>query len=107
MNTSLDSRERIEYFRTAAKYNPFSHDARSVGASLMAALALTSNKPDWLEAARAEIRYRLQTDSTDAVLLLRGIILNLTLGDTKEADFYFEQYQRVNKKGSPTKLVAK
>ena len=107
MDTNLDSRQRIEYLRVAAKYNPFNHDERTVGASIMALFALNSNDLGWIYAARAEIRYRLATDSTDAVLLMNGILVNQAIGDTKEAQFYLEQFRRVNKKSTQFKLVAK
>src|ERR1035437_6603376 len=98
-------KSRVDNFRIAAKYNPFDHNSRSVGASLMALVALNSKDHGWLEAARAEVRYRLETDSTDAVLLIRGTMVNLELGDAKEADFYFAQFQRVDKKSPFIKQV--
>src|ERR1035437_6146618 len=105
MNESQPIKERIDNFRLAAKYNPFDHNSRSVGASLMALVALNSKDHGWLEAARAEVRYRLETDSTDAVLLIRGTMVNLELGDAKEADFYFAQFQRVDKKSPLIKQI--
>ena len=99
-------KERIDNLRIAAKYNPFDHNSRTVGAGFMAAMALMSKDRGWLEAARAEIRYRLETDSTDAVLLARGMMVNLELGDQKEANFYFEQFQRVNKSSPVLKQVS-
>ena len=98
MNESQPIKERIDNFRLSAKYNPFDHNSRTVGASIMALVALNSKDHGWLEAARAEVRYRLETDSTDAVLLIRGMMVNLELGDVKEADFYLAQFQRVDKK---------
>ena len=71
---------------------------------MMALVALNSNDMGWLEAARAEVRYRLETDSTDAVLLMRGMWLNLKLKDVKEAQFYLAQFQRVNHKFPPIKI---
>ena len=79
----------------------------TVGASLMGLVALNSHDNGWLNAARAEIRYRLETDSTDAVLLVRGMMVNLELKDEKEAQFYFDQLQRVDKKSPLFPLVAK
>ena len=105
MNESQPIKERIDSFRIAATYNPFDHNARTVGASLMGLVALQSHDQGWLEAARAEIRYRLQTDSTDAVLLIRGLLVNLDLKDEKEAQFYFDQFQRVDKKSPIIKQV--
>ena len=98
MDESFPIKERIDNLRIAATYNPFDHNSRSVGASLMGLVALTSHDKDWLNAAKAEIRYRLQTDSTDAVLLIRGVMVNLELKDQIEAQFYFDQFQRVDKK---------
>jgi hypothetical protein len=105
MDESQPIKERIDNLRIAAKYNPFDHNARTVGASLMALVALTSHDRGWLEAARAEVRYRLQTDSTDAVLLIRGLLVNLDLKDNREAQFYFDQFQRVDRKSPLIKQV--
>ena len=105
MDVRLEPRQRIEYLRTAAKYNPFSHDARTAAAGTIAVFALNSNQPDWLQAARAEIRHTLEIESTDAVLLVRGIMVNLAIGDTQEADFYFQQLERVDKKQTLFRLV--
>jgi len=104
MDESQPIKLRIDEFRIAAKYNPFDHNSRTVGASLMALVALQSKDKGWLEAARAEVRYRLETDSTDAVLLLRGMFLNLALKDVKEAKFYLAQFQRVNHKFPPIEI---
>ena len=98
MDEHNEIRARVDQFRIAAKYNPFDHNSRSVGASLMGLVALNSHDDGWLKAARAEIRYRLETDSTDAVLLIRGAMVNLELKDEKEAQFYLDQFQRVDKK---------
>ncbi len=98
MDESQPIKLRVDQFRIAAEYNPFDHNARTVGASIMGLIALSSHDKGWLEAARAEIRYRLQTDSTDAVLLIRGLLVNLELKDEKEAQFYFDQFQRIDKK---------
>jgi hypothetical protein len=98
MKQNQPIKERIDNLRLSAKYNPFDHNSRMAGASVMALVALTSKDQGWLKAAQAEVRYRLETDSTDAVLLMRGMMVNLELGDTKEADFYLAQFQRVNKK---------
>lgn len=105
MDESTPIKLRIDSLRTAAKFNPFDHYSRTVGASLMALVALNSNDDGWLKAARAEVRYRLETDSTDAVLLMRGMLLNLKLKDVKEAQFYLAQFQRVNHKFPPIKIV--
>jgi hypothetical protein len=90
-------KERVDNLRLAAQFNPFDHNERMMAASYMAIVALMSHDQGWLNAAKAEVRYRLATDSTDAVLLTRGIQVNLELGDVKEAEFYFQQLQRVNK----------
>src|ERR1035437_3418387 len=107
MDESQPIKARVDNFRIAATYNPFDHNSRTVGASLMGLVALNSHDHGWLNAARAEIRYRLQTDSTDAVLLVRGLSVNLELKDEKEAQFYFDQLQRVDKKSPLFPLVAK
>lgn len=98
MNESQPIKERVDNFRLAATYNPFDHNSRTAGASVMGLVALTSHDQGWLEAARSEIRYRLETDSTDAVLLIRGLMVNLELKDEKEANFYYDQFKRVDKK---------
>ena len=98
-------KERVDHLRIAARYDPFDHNARTVGAAFMAQVALASKDKGWLEAARAEVRYRLQTDSTDAVLLMRGMLVNLELGDTKEAEFYYQQLARIDKKAPLFKPV--
>jgi len=64
---------------------------------MMALVALTSHDKGWLEAARAEVRYRLATDSTDAVLLIRGLLVNLELKDEKEAQFYFDLHSPISR----------
>ena len=107
MDESQPIKSRVDNFRIAAKYNQFDHNSRTVGASLMGLVALNSHDNGWLNAARAEIRYRLETDSTDAVLLVRGMMVNLELKDEKEAQFYFDQLQRVDKKSPLFPLVAK
>ena len=105
MDESRPIKERIDNLRIAAKYNPFDHNSRTVGASLMALIAINSHDKGWLEAAKAEVRYRLQTDSTDAVLIIRGILVNLELKDETEAQFYFDQFQRIDKKSPFIKQV--
>lgn len=98
MNMATPIKDRIDHFRQAAKYNPFDHNSRMVGATILALAALQSHDQGWLNAARSEVRYRLETDSTDANLLLSGMMLSLELGNTKEADFYYAQFKRVDKK---------
>lgn len=102
MDAKYSIKERIDNLRIAALYDPFDHNARTVGAGFVGWVALNTHDNNWLNAAKIEIRYRLQTDSTDVPLLIRGIMVNLELKDEKEAQFYLDQLQRVNKKSQLT-----
>ena len=106
MEENIPPQQRIEYLRQAAKYNPFDHTSRMIAASIMAQFAINSHDPSWLNAAKIEIGKVLQTESTDAILLLRGIQINLELGDAKQAQAYFNQLQRVDRKSPLIGLVA-
>ena len=102
----LDTKVSVEYLRIAGRYNPFNHDERMASANVMAFTALQTNDKGWLKAAKAEIAAALEVDSTDANLLLKGILVDLQLDDIAQAKIYYDRFQQVNRKSPIMKLVA-
>ena len=107
MRETVPIKERLDDLRIAAKLNPFDHNSRTAGANLIAVAALLSHDPAWIDAAKNEISYRIETDSTDATLLLKGVMLNLETGDDKRAQIYFDQFKRVARASPLIELVEK
>ena len=95
----------IQNLRNAAKYNPFDQQDRNASARWLAILALQNQTPELLEGARAELVYAIKIDYSAADLLLKLMAIDLTLGRDPEAQFFYDQFKRVNS-GSPViKLV--
>ena len=95
----------IQNLRNAGKYSPFDQQNRNGSAHWLTILAIQNQTPELLEGARAELVYAIQVDSSSADLLLKLMAIDLTLKRDQEAQFFYDQFKRVNA-GSPViKLV--
>jgi hypothetical protein len=97
--------QAVEDLRLAARLNPFDQQDRDASARYVAVAALTSDNKQWLEAARVECIIALQVDYSTADLLLKLMAIDLKLDNVKEAQFFYDQFKRVNPKSPVIQLV--
>ena len=107
MSDRLDPRQRIEEMRLAAKFDPFEVDKRIASANLLSDFALNSKDENWLKAAQIENRATLHIDPTNSEVLQKAILVDLELTDDTEAEIYYQQFKRIDRKSPMHELVAK
>ena len=105
MSPTLHPAQQVWYLREAGKLSPFDPLNRAASARMMAIVGLISDSKPWLEASRPELIKAIQTDYSSADLLLKLMAVDLKLNNTKEADFIFEQFRRVDMKSPLIKLM--
>jgi hypothetical protein len=105
-NLTLPPKDRVEQFRLANQFYPLDWRNRLASAGLISNLALASNDQGWLNAAQIENRKALVTDATDATLIQKAILIDLAFHDDKEAEVYYQQLKRIDRKSPIHELVA-
>jgi hypothetical protein len=95
----------VEYLRAAAQYSPFDPQNRAASARYISIAALNTSNKQWLEAARVECIIALQVDYSSADILLKLMAIDLQLNNVAEAQFFYEQFKRVDASSPVIKLV--
>lgn len=91
--------------RLAAKLDPFDWRIRGASARKLSSIALTTDDKDWMIAARPELLHALQNDHSSPDLLAKLIDIDLALGNTTEAQFYYNRFKRVARASPIIKFV--
>jgi len=107
MDQNATPQERIRHYRLAAQYNPLDYQNRIASANAISNFALSYNDLTWLNAAKIENGHAILYDPTSADLLQKAILVDLALKDFKEAQLYYNQFKKVDRKSPINELVAK
>lgn len=71
----------------------------------MGVVAIQTDNKVWMDAARVELINAVRIDYSSADLLLKLIAIDLKLEHTQEAQFFYEQFKRVDPVSPVIQLV--
>lgn len=100
-----DLRSMVLHLRESAKWFPLDRRFRTASASLLGNQAIQSTDPTYKTVAIPELKYALRTDPTSADLLAMLVAGELAMGQTEEAQVYYNQFKFVAKKSPLLDMV--
>jgi hypothetical protein len=95
----------VLHLRESAKWFPLDRRFRTASASLLGNQAIQQKDPQFKIVAIPELKYALQTDPTSADLLAMLVASELAMGQTEEAQVYYNQFRYVAKKSPLLDMV--
>lgn len=100
-----DLRTMVLHLRESAKLFPLDRRFRTASASLLGNNAIQSSDPTYKIVAIPEMKYALRTDPTAADIIAMLVACDLAMGQTEEAQVYYNQFKYVAKKSPLLDMV--
>jgi hypothetical protein len=95
----------IGELRESARLFPFDRRFRTASASLLGNQAIQAKQPAYTIAAIPEMKMAIETDPTSADILAMLVASDLAMGQTEEAQHYYDQFKRVAKRSPLIEMV--